>query len=174
MKTEDPPAGVAEGWTAPATVTSGPPGVLLVDDDSGVRRVVEAGLTAHGFVVWPAAGGREGVESYRLNRASIAVALLDVRMPGRDGPATLTDLQQIDPAILACFMTGFAGRYTDQHLFALGARAVFQKPLSLKGLAARLVELTAPMLLPGLRRSPSSDTSRAGHGPTLVRGDRLP
>lgn len=145
MKHMDLSTATSESGTGPGLAADGPRGVLVVDDDSEVRRVVEAGLKTHGFAVWSAADGPAGMASYRLYRRSISAVLLDVRMPGRDGPAVLTDLQQVDPAILVCFMTGFAGRYTDQHLLALGARAVFQKPLCLRGLAARLVELTVPL-----------------------------
>ena len=115
-----------------------PPGVLVVDDDDGVRRVVAAGLRHHGFAVWLAAGGREAVDHYRRHGGAIDVALLDVQMPGRDGPGTLADLRAFDPNVRACFMTGDAGRYTDQVLVGLGALAVFRKPLHLGRLAARL------------------------------------
>lgn len=122
-----------------------PRGVLVVDDEEGVRRVLSTWLWHRGFAVWLAADCSEAVEAYRSHRASIGVALLDVQMPGRDGPRTLADLRELDPDIRACFMTGDAGRYTEQNLLDLGALAVFRKPFCLSELAAQLAALTVPI-----------------------------
>ena len=65
-------------------------------------------------------------------------------MPGRDGVSTLAALRELDPQIRACFMTGDAGRYTEQNLLDLGALTVFRKPFCLGELAAQLVSLTTP------------------------------
>jgi CheY-like chemotaxis protein len=123
-----------------------PPGVLIVDDDEGVRRVLGAGLWHAGFAIWMATDGREAVEIYRSHRrGSISLVLLDVLMPGRDGVWTLAALRELDPLLRACFVTGGTGSYTEQDLLDLGAFAVFRKPLDLNELAERLLELTTPM-----------------------------
>ena len=62
-------------------------GILVVDDEAGVLRVLDLVLRQQGFAVWPAAGGVEAVELYRRHREAIDVVLLDVCMPGLDGPA---------------------------------------------------------------------------------------
>src|SRR5689334_9613247 len=120
--------GTGQGRSTTASPTARPCGVLIVDDDEGVRRVLGDGLWHHGFAVWLAADAREAVEVYRSHRACIGVALLDVQMPGRDGPGTLTDLRELDPTVRTCFVTGDAGRYAEQDLLDLGALAVFRKP----------------------------------------------
>ncbi len=58
------------------------PGLLVVDDDAGVRGVLYGWMRLQGFAVWLAADGREALELYRRHRVSIDVVLLDVRMPG--------------------------------------------------------------------------------------------
>ena len=68
------------------------PEVLVVDDESGVRQMLDVALTHYGFQVRLAATGTEAVEVYRANRQTIALVLLDVQMPGMDGPATLAAL----------------------------------------------------------------------------------
>ncbi len=64
--------------------------------------------------------------------------LLDVRMPGMDGPQTLAALKRINPAVLCCFMTGYAGDYTGEGLLALGAVRLFEKPFQLDEIAPAL------------------------------------
>ena len=132
---------------APLATASPPvrlPGVPIVDDDVDVRRILSAWLGQHGFAVWVAADGGEAVGVYRAHRPSIDLALLDVRMPGRDGPETLAALRDLDPHVRACFMTGDTGRYTTQGLLDMGALAIFRKPFRLGELAERLAELTPP------------------------------
>ncbi len=113
------------------------PGVLVVDDEPHIRRVLELALTREGLAVWTAASGREAVELYRRQRDSIGVVLLDVNMPGLSGPCTLAELRQINPAVRAAFVTGGASEVDE--LLALGAAAVLPKPFDLTGLT-RTVE----------------------------------
>ena len=117
------------------------PGVLVVDDDPQVRDLLGLALPRLGFTAWLAAGGEEALALFRRHREVISVALLDVRMSGLDGPATLRALRGVDPALRCCFMTGEAGGRAEAELLALGAEAVLYKPFSLAELR-RL--LTAP------------------------------
>src|SRR5262245_34859637 len=86
-----------------------PPGALVIDDDPMLLTLLRAVLAGEGFTVWTAETGSEGVELYRAHREQIAVVLLDVRMPGLDGPQTLTELRKIEPGVTCCFMSGHIG-----------------------------------------------------------------
>ncbi len=82
------------------------PGVLAVDDDAAVLGLLSVGLALQGFSVWQASSGAEAIAIYSAHRADIHVVLLDVDMPGLDGPQTLTALRALDPDLPAGFMTG--------------------------------------------------------------------
>lgn len=120
-----------------------PGGVLVADDDDAVRRVLGAGMRSQGFVVWLAVDGPEAIDLYRIYRDSIGVVLLDVRMPGLDGPGTFAALREINPDIRCCFMSGDPGHYTDQMLLDLGAAGVFRKPFPLGEVAQQLACLAS-------------------------------
>lgn len=113
----------------------GKPGVLVVDDDRLVRLMVQLGLERNGFEVLLARDGREAIELYGEQQESIAVLLLDVRMPGLDGPATLDALRAINPDVPVCFMTGDGGGYEPEELIQRGAAYVIGKPFLLDHLA---------------------------------------
>jgi CheY-like chemotaxis protein len=117
------------------------PGVLVADDDPTVRRVLEAWLSREGFAVWLAEDGAEAVGLYREHREVIDVVLLDVRMPGLNGPQTLEVLRALDPQLKSCFMSGHAGGFTEEELRALGAAHLFAKPFRLDELTEALRQL---------------------------------
>lgn len=119
------------GTGSPARVPSRDPGVLVVDDDDQVRSMVCAALARAGFRVWDAADGVRAVELYRENPGEIDVVLLDVRMPGLDGPQTLEALRRLDPDVVACFMSGDTAEHEPHDLLRLGARHFFPKPFPL-------------------------------------------
>jgi CheY-like chemotaxis protein len=110
------------------------PSVLVVDDDHLVRHMVQMGLERNGFDVRLARNGREGIDLYRAHGQEIAVVLLDVRMPGLDGPQTLDVLRELDPDVLACFMSGDTGAYEPKELVERGAACVIAKPFFLDDL----------------------------------------
>jgi CheY-like chemotaxis protein len=117
--------------------------ILVVDDDPLIRTLFGTCLAGHGFEVWRAASGAEAVEVYREHGSAIDVVLLDVRMPGLDGPHTLARLRQLDPGVRCCFMSGDLGDYTEADLLALGALDVVPKPFSLSALVPRLRQVAA-------------------------------
>lgn len=110
-------------------------GVLVVDDEHLVRIMVQLGLERNGFDVWLAPNGREAIDLYRAHREDIAVVLLDVSMPGLDGPQTLDALRELDPHVLACFMSGASVAYRPDELVQRGAAYVIAKPFLLDDLA---------------------------------------
>jgi CheY-like chemotaxis protein len=70
--------------------------VLLVDDDAQIREVVQLTLeVVGGWNVRLAASGAEAVAAVREEAPD--VILLDLMMPGLDGPATLSRLQDAVP-----------------------------------------------------------------------------
>ncbi|CAN5196423.1 hypothetical protein BH11PLA2_BH11PLA2_41010 [soil metagenome] len=119
-------------------------GILVVEDNEGIRRMLAVGLAFYGYKVWLAADVIEAIECYRDNCSMIALALLDVQIPHQDGPAILNELKTINPEIRVCFMTGHPGRYCEKTLLDLGALAVIQKPFGLSELTQRISEFIKP------------------------------
>ena len=130
---------------SPPSPGARPIGILVVDDQEPVLRMLDLGMRAHGFAVWLAANCSAAVELYRGNHNAIDVVLLDVRMPVQDGPETFAALREHDPHVCVCFMTGDTGNYIDENLLALGAVAVFKKPFRITELARELKRIDASL-----------------------------
>ena len=79
------------------------PTLLYIDDDAGLARLVDRGLTRAGFKVVLAAGGEQGLA--RLAQGGIDVIALDQYMPGLDGLETLERIMAIPKAPPVVFVT---------------------------------------------------------------------
>jgi CheY-like chemotaxis protein len=139
------PQGAGSGQLAdslrPSAGTPRTYGILVVDDEESVRRVLNLGLRQQGFAVWLAADGHVALDLYRRHRDAIDVVLLDVRMPAPDGPQTLAALRELNPRLCCCFMSGDPGRYTEEGLRDLGAATLLPKPFRLAEVTQSLWDL---------------------------------
>jgi len=79
------------------------PTLLYIDDDAALARLVERGLTRHGFKVEHAGDGQAGLE--RLAKGGIDVVALDQYMPGLDGLETLERITALADAPPVVFVT---------------------------------------------------------------------
>lgn len=107
--------------------------VLVVDDDTEVLRQIERVVTSLGYRVVVADSGPAALDLLERHAQRIAVALVDIVMPGMGGVAALRRMREIRPHLPAVLMTGYAARGflppTD-----LGAE-VLAKPLATERLA---------------------------------------
>ena len=116
-------------------------GVLVVDDDAAIREMLCKRLCDLGFRVWVAANGKEVLDHFSDHVDEIAVILLDVQIPGLDGPQTLDAIRQMSTDTPICFMSGDSGKYRRADLLSLGARHLFDKPFRLDELCHVVHEL---------------------------------
>jgi CheY-like chemotaxis protein len=118
--------------------------VLIVDDDETMRKLLELALLRYELRVYQAGEGREAIDLFRRFGKDIDVVVLDVRMPGYGGPATLADLRKIKPDLRAVFITGFTGEHSEEDLLAQGASRIFYKPFPLIEFADYIRQLVTP------------------------------
>lgn len=122
--------------------------VLIVDDENDVRRIANLSLTRlGGMEVCEATDGFDCLA--RAAGLEPDVILLDVQMPGMDGPATLRALRG-DPCtahIPVIFVTAKAQRSETESLCRLGAAGVVVKPFDPRGLAVEILAFLQPELV---------------------------
>ena len=104
------------------------PGILIADDMALILTLLKFELESRGFKVWLAVDGDDALDLYRRHRDEIDLVLLDVQMPGLDGPHTLEAIQRLNPHVVAGFMLGNSDIYTEEELLNRGAAWVFRKP----------------------------------------------
>jgi CheY-like chemotaxis protein len=118
--------------------------ILVVDDDPDIRRIAALALERiGGFRVLLASGSDEALA---VAAEVPDLILLDVTMPGTDGPATLR-LLRAHPGterVPVVFFTATSNDADVEHLCALGALGVIAKPFDIADLARRVKAFLAP------------------------------
>ncbi|MDO8605839.1 MAG: response regulator [Phaeospirillum sp.] len=117
------------------------PNILVVDDETSMRKVVRRTLEDAGYCVFEAA---DGVEAGTIAMtATIDLVITDVIMPNRDGVETLIRLRESNPGIRVIVMTG-GGRSRNLELLGVaqqvGAASTLAKPFRKSQLLAAVGE----------------------------------
>jgi CheY-like chemotaxis protein len=103
--------------------------ILIIDDEDDIREVAALSLeTIAGWEVIVASSGAQGLISASESKPD--VILLDVMMPGMDGPATIRELRKNpETASIPVLLLTAKVQSADQRSFAdLGVTAVLFKP----------------------------------------------
>jgi len=104
--------------------------LLLVDDDEDIRTIARLTLERlGGWTVSDAASGELALD-IAMTAGPFDAILLDVMMPGLDGPATLARLRErpLSAGTPVVFLTAKAQRAERERLEALGAAGTVAKP----------------------------------------------
>jgi PAS domain S-box-containing protein len=80
--------------------------VLLVEDESSVRRMLREALTAAGYRVWEAGNGAEAIGQWGSSLASIDLVVTDIVMPIMNGLRLAEELRTRRPGVKLIFMSG--------------------------------------------------------------------
>ena len=115
--------------------------ILYIEDEPDIRAVASIALeSVGGFTLKTCSSGEEALESAAAFDPDLI--LLDVMMPGMDGPSTLAALREI-PGLAdtaAMFMTAKVQPQEIEHFKSLGAIEVIAKPFDPMGLAGHITD----------------------------------
>ena len=110
--------------------------ILVVDDESRMRKLVKDFLEREGFRVLEAGDGMEAMERF-YEENDIALVILDVMMPKMDGWQVCREIRQTSkvPIIM---LTARSDERDELQGFELGVDEYISKPFSPKILVARV------------------------------------
>ena len=111
--------------------------VLVVDDESRMRKLIKDFLMQKGYVILEAGDGEEALQVFEENQNKIKLILLDVMMPKLDGWSVLRQIRQTSKVPI--IMLTARGEEQDELFgFELGVDEYISKPFSPKILVARV------------------------------------
>ena len=113
--------------------------ILVVDDESRMRKLVHDFLTREGYAVVEAADGEEALDIFYSDK-EISLIVLDVMMPKINGWEVCREIRKISK--LPIIMLTAKGDESDElNGFEIGADEYISKPFSPKILVARVTAL---------------------------------
>ena len=114
--------------------------VLIVDDESRMRKLIKDFLVKKEFKILEAVDGEDALKVFEENKEKINLILLDVMMPKLDGWSVLRQIRQ--KSNVPIIMLTARGEEQDELFgFELGVDEYISKPFSPKILVARVEAL---------------------------------
>lgn len=112
--------------------------ILVVDDEEAFLESMKKRLTVRDFNVTTVNRGDKALEAAKDN--SFDIALVDLKMPGMNGEATLEALKKEHPFMEVLILTGHGSIDSAVECAKSGAYSYLQKPCDLEYLLQVLVE----------------------------------
>ena len=116
------------------------PRILIVDDDSGQRSLLDSFLRSQGFATVLADSGERALELLTAGKFSMLIS--DVRMPGLSGLETLRRVRQNFPTLPVLLVTAYADIREAVVAMRDGALNYLAKPIDLDELLATVRQAT--------------------------------
>ena len=111
--------------------------ILIVDDESRIRKLIKDFLVKEDYTVLEAEDGEKALEVFEENEQKIKLILLDVMMPKLDGWSVLRQIRQ-KSKVPVIMLTARAEEQDELFGFELGVDEYITKPFSPKLLVARI------------------------------------
>ena len=112
--------------------------ILVVDDESRIRKLIKDFLRQENYAVLEAEDGEDALNIFEQNKNKIDLIILDVMMPKFDGWSVLRKIRQDNTQIPIIMLTARAEEQDELFGFELGVDEYITKPFSPKILVARV------------------------------------
>ncbi|OWR26621.1 two-component system response regulator [Saccharibacillus sp. O23] len=103
--------------------------ILIVDDQNGIRMLLNEVFGSEGYKTYQAANGKEALNLLQKDRPDLV--LLDMKIPGMDGLEILRHIKAFDPSIKVIMMTAYGELDMIKEAKDQGALMHFTKPFDI-------------------------------------------
>lgn len=103
--------------------------ILIVDDQQGIRLLLNEVFKKEGYETYLAANGFEAI--HHIKNINIDCMLLDMKIPGMNGIEILQAIQQLGREMPIIMMTAYAEVELIEQAKTLGATRFFAKPFDI-------------------------------------------
>lgn len=103
--------------------------ILVVDDETGIRKGCQRILMSEGYDVEMAEDGEDGLKTF-LKHRNFAAAFIDLKMPKMDGIELVERIRDLDDEIVIFMITAYATIETAVEVTKKGAYSYIPKPFT--------------------------------------------
>lgn len=112
--------------------------VLVVDDESSIRELLQKTLALAEYEVDTAPDGRAAMERLRLGSYDLLIA--DLKMPGMDGLTLVREARRMGARLPVIIITGFSSESTAIEALNLGVAGYLTKPFRIPEVLKKAAE----------------------------------
>jgi len=112
--------------------------LMVVEDETMVRKLATKVLKRHGYSVLEAGEATSCLELLREHDGPLDLLLTDVVMPGMNGRELYGEVKKLFPEARVLYMSGYTEDFVTHRGVLDGGIAFIQKPFSVQGLVARV------------------------------------
>jgi CheY-like chemotaxis protein len=127
--------------TSGTTLDGGSETILLVEDETAVRRLAASVLRRAGYTVIETPGGEEALRAASDHTSPIDLVLSDIVMPGMMGPEVSDALAMSLPGVRVLFMSGYPDTELDRRGAVHRHHPFLQKPFTPESLRRKVREV---------------------------------
>ncbi|MFN3386435.1 MAG: PAS domain S-box protein [Candidatus Thermochlorobacter sp.] len=114
--------------------------ILIIEDEARIREFLSAELQEHGYAVYTASNGLEGIALFEATKGAFDVVVLDINMPEMSGLDVFRRIKAIRPDAKVIVTTGYLQPHLSEEFLALGVSHILQKPYELVDLLLAIDE----------------------------------
>jgi DNA-binding response OmpR family regulator len=122
-------------------VARGSETVLLVEDESRLRILMQEILQRNGYTVIPACDGEEALRICRQEAVVFDIVVTDVIMPGMSGPQLADRIQHLRPGTKLLYLSGYTEDALSSHGVLKEGIEFLPKPFPPNTLAAKVRQI---------------------------------
>ncbi len=115
--------------------------ILLVDDDSSVRKIAKTMLENGGYVVIEASGGEKALSDVVSRKIPVGLLVTDVVLPQMSGKEIACKLKKVIPGVRVLFVSGYTANVISHHGVLEAGLDFLQKPFSSTELLTKVREI---------------------------------
>jgi adenylate cyclase len=147
-------------------------GVLVVDDEDGIRRSLKRVLKEDGYSVEVAANGEEAILKFQQEPGNYDIVICDLLMPGIDGIKTIEEINKLHQEVTKIILTGYGTLESSIKAIEAGIDGFLTKPFENKDLKWKIKEyylkrkmrqFISPDIFNELLREPAQLQPRLSH-----------
>lgn len=125
----------------PVSIQRGTEGILLVEDEDGVRKLTAQILRSGGYRVVEAANGSDALKLIQQDQKQIHLVITDVVMPVMGGRQLMEQVRQFVPEVKVLFVSGYTEDAIVRHGILSSEADFLQKPFTAAALKSKVREL---------------------------------
>jgi len=103
-------------------------GILVIDDEDGIRRSLTRILKEDGYSVSVASNGEEALSLIRNNPNKYDIVICDLLMPGIDGGTTIEEINKLNREVTKIILTGYGTLESSIKAIEAGVDGFITKP----------------------------------------------